>query len=270
MNIKDIISVGKEEKPLDNIVSNGGYCGIFRTVACIGDSLSSGELESCIDGKVGYHDYYDISWGQFFARDAGCKVYNFSRGGMTAKEYCESFANEKGFYAEELKAQAYIIALGVNDCSRVLKGMIEFGSLDDVHPDAPESNANTFIGYYAKIISDYKKLQPKAKFFLMTMPRDTENTAERNALYDKFQETAYKLCEIFDNCYVVDIRKYAPEYDEKFRKNFFLGGHLNSAGYRFTALMVESYIDYIIRNNFEDFSQIGFVGTEFYNEKTKW
>lgn len=270
MNLTDIIWENKEENPLDNIVSNGGFCGIFRTIACIGDSLSSGELESFIDGKVGYHDYYDISWGQFFARDAGCKVYNFSRGGMTAKEYCEGFAEEKGFYSEELKAQAYIIALGANDCSRVLKGMIEFGSIDDVHPDAPESNAKTFVGYYGKIISDYKKIQPKAKFFLMTMPKDTENAEDRAILYDKFQEIPYQLCEIFDNCYVVDLRKYAPLYDEAFRSKFFLGGHMNSAGYRFTALMVESYIDYIIRHNFEDFSQIGFVGTEFYNEKAKW
>ena len=36
-----------EEKPLDNLVSNGGFCGIFRTIGCVGDSLSSGEFETC-------------------------------------------------------------------------------------------------------------------------------------------------------------------------------------------------------------------------------
>lgn len=34
------------EKPLDNISVSGGYTSIFRTVCCIGDSLSSGEFES--------------------------------------------------------------------------------------------------------------------------------------------------------------------------------------------------------------------------------
>ncbi|MBE6793009.1 MAG: SGNH/GDSL hydrolase family protein, partial [Ruminococcaceae bacterium] len=35
-----------EKNPLDTLVSDGGFCGIFRTIGCIGDSLSSGELES--------------------------------------------------------------------------------------------------------------------------------------------------------------------------------------------------------------------------------
>ena len=37
--------------------------------------------------------------------------------------------------------------------------------------------------------------------------------------------------------------------------------------YRLTALMVESYIDYIIRNNPEDFKQVSFIGTPYYYEK---
>ena len=74
------------EKPLDNLVTDGGFTGIFRTIACVGDSLSSGEFESIDDdGKKHYHDYYDYSWGQYMARMAGCTVYNFSKGGMTAK-----------------------------------------------------------------------------------------------------------------------------------------------------------------------------------------
>ncbi len=47
--------------PLDNKVVNGGFCGIIRTLGCIGDSLSSGEMESITDGKKGYHDYYEYS-----------------------------------------------------------------------------------------------------------------------------------------------------------------------------------------------------------------
>ena len=43
------------EKPFDNFFPNGGFTGIFRTIACIGDSLSSGEHESMMDGKKGFH-----------------------------------------------------------------------------------------------------------------------------------------------------------------------------------------------------------------------
>ena len=98
MDIKEFYA--KEgEKPLDYLLSDGGFCKIFRTIGCIGDSLSSGEMESfSAQGGRGFHDYYEYSWGQFMARTAGIQVYNFSRGGMTAKEYCDSFAEINGFF----------------------------------------------------------------------------------------------------------------------------------------------------------------------------
>ena len=257
------------EKPLDNIVQNGGFCGIFRRIACIGDSLSSGEFESMTDGKKGYHDCFDYSWGQFLARDAGCTVYNFSKGGMTAKAYMTSFAAEKGYFDASLAAQAYIIALGVNDVSRIMEGEQQLGEIADVHPDAPEQNADTFAGYYGAIISKYKSIQPKAKFFLMTMPSHHERD-ERGLLYDRHAALLCEMAALFENCYVLDFRRYAPDYNEDFKRAFYLGGHMSATGYRLTALMVESYIDYLIRHNPNDFRQIGFVGTPYHNEKEKW
>ena len=44
MDIKKFMAI-EGEKPLDNIVEDGGFFKIFRTVGCIGDSLSSGEFE---------------------------------------------------------------------------------------------------------------------------------------------------------------------------------------------------------------------------------
>ena len=37
---------GENEKPLDRLVTDGGFCGILRTIGCVGDSLSSGEFEA--------------------------------------------------------------------------------------------------------------------------------------------------------------------------------------------------------------------------------
>lgn len=268
MDIRDYMKK-ENEKPLDNIVTNGGFCGIFRKIACIGDSLASGEMESFENGVPGYHDYFDRSWGQFLARDAGVEVYNFSRGGMTAKQYCEEFAEIQDFWSDEYRAQAYIIALGVNDITQVIKNNFEFGSIEDINLDNCENNKPTFVGFYAKIIQRYQKIMPKAKFFLMTMPK-AKVDAKRVELIDKHCELLYKLLDVFENCYVMDFYKYAPEYDNEFRRNFYLGGHLNFTGYRLTALMVESYIDYIIRNNPEDFKQVGFIGTPYHNSNEKW
>lgn len=121
----------KDEKPLDFIVPDGGFCKVFRTIGCIGDSLSSGEFQSCDEhGGDGFHDYYEYSWGQFMAREVGIKVYNFSKGGMTAKEYMESYAASQGFWSEDKVCQAYIIALGVND---VLNQGQKIGSVNDIN-----------------------------------------------------------------------------------------------------------------------------------------
>ena len=46
MNIYEYIAVSEKEKPLDRVVDDGGMCAIFRSIACVGDSLSSGEFES--------------------------------------------------------------------------------------------------------------------------------------------------------------------------------------------------------------------------------
>ena len=258
----------EQEQPLDHIVTNGGFCGIFRTVVCIGDSLSSGEFESRKDGQVGYHDYYEYSWGQFMARDAGLTVYNFSRGGLRANSFLE-IADGKGWYDEEKKARAYIIALGVNDINGVIRGELEFGTVADIDPADEKNNKQTFAGYYGSIITKYKKMQPKAKFFLVTCPREP-GRPEIQAMYDKHAALLYEIAALFEGCYVLDLRRYAPVYDAEFHRYFYLGGHLNASGYRLTALMVESYIDYIIRHNPEDFKQIGFVGTRHHNELAKW
>ena len=67
-----------EEKPLDTLCTDGGMSGIFRTVGCVGDSLSSGEFEATNEaGEKTYHDMFEYSWGQYLARMAGavfCKA----------------------------------------------------------------------------------------------------------------------------------------------------------------------------------------------------
>ena len=265
MDIKQFMAI-EGEKPLDHLVSDGGFCNIFRTIGCIGDSLSSGELEStCPQAGKGYHDFYEYSWGQYMAREAGIQVYNFSRGGMTAKEYCGSFADMKGFWDEDKLCQAYILALGVND---IINQGQELGTVSDINPENTYANAPTFAGYYGQIIQKLKTKQPKAKFFLMTMPKD-ENE-ENNKKKEAHAKLLYDMADLFDNTYVLDFYQYAPVYDAEFKKYFFLGGHMNPAGYALTAKMVMSYIDYLVRHNIEEFKQVGFIGKPYHNHTEKW
>ncbi len=243
-----------DEKPLDRLVNGYSNTSVFRTMAFVGDSLSSGEFETLDnDGKRSYYDLFEYSWGQYIARNNGLKAYNFSRGGMTAKEYLDSFAESKGFWDKDLACQAYVIALGANDLNRG----IEIGSIDDIDADNYENSKPTFIGFYARIVKKYKEISPDAKFFFVTFP-DGGNKEKTVGMVNAL----YSLADHFANAYVIDLYRYGPFYGNRFREKFYLHGHLNPMGYILTARMVDSYIDYIIRHNPDDFRNAGFIGTD--------
>lgn len=266
MNVYDYLKTfsDEEEKPLDHMIEGGGLCGILRTIGCVGDSLSSGEFETLdADGKQHYYDVFDYSWGQFMAREAGITVYNFSRGGMSARQYMETFADEKDFWNPEKKCKAYIIALGVND---LFHNHEDLGSVADICAEDYRKNTPNFAGHYAMIIQRLKEISPDAKFFFMTMPKETYGP-EREAVKDAHAALLYDFAEYFTNAYVLDLRRYAPVYDGGFKEKFYLNGHMNACGYAFTAKMVISYIDYIIRHHMEDFREIGLVNTPWKNHK---
>lgn len=256
--------IDENEKPLDRLVTDGGLFGIFRTVACIGDSLASGDFEAVDRGCRYYIDMFDYSWGQYIARTAGCTVYNFSRGGMTANEYCGGFASSMGYWNTEKAAQAYIIALGANDFFE--KDQLPAGDISDVRDDYRQ-NKNTFVGKYAEIIQRYKEISPDAMFFLMTMPKeDTEETAERLRLH---HDLIHRLAARFSNCYVLDLYEYMPVQDADFKRKFYLEGHLNPMGYMLIARVVTSYVDYIIRRDPDSFRRAAFINTEYSDSKLK-
>lgn len=258
----------ENERPLERFPADGGFAGVFRTVGCIGDSLSSGEFQGTdAEGKSTYHDMFDFSWGQYLARNAGLKVHNFSRGGMTAKWYMTTFADENGFWDAGMDCQAYIIAMGCNDVTKVLNGELPMGSLDDICDADYTRNADTAIGWYAAMMQKLFARQPHVHLFLMTMPKGTQalNPGGRAEKVAEYNENIRKLAERFPRTWLIDLEKYAPVYDEYFLSKFFMDGHMNPAGYLLTARMVASYMDYIVRHNIEHFEQIGFYGTDLLN-----
>lgn len=262
MELRHYYSPDPAEKPLENLVSDGGFVGIFRRIAFVGDSLSSGEFEAVAPtGKRSYHDMFDYSWGQYICRACGSFGYNFSRGGMTAKEYCESFAEANGFWDEDKACQAYVIALGVND---VINQHQTIGSVDDICREDYTQNAPTFTGYYAQIIQRYKKIQPHARFFLVSMVHWCQ-LGDRREDINAHRDALNALAAYFDHTYVIDLADNLPPYDKNFDRQYSLHGHLNPMGYIFTAKVIASYMDYIIRHNMPAFRQAAFIGTPMYD-----
>ena len=244
------------EQPLDRLADGYSKTAILRTLGVIGDSLSSGEFESRDkDGKAGYHDFYEYSWGQYIARRHGLQAYNFSCGGMTAKWYMEGFADEQDWWNPGKACQAYVLALGVND---VINQGQEVGSVSDVDIGDYRRNKPTFAGYYAGIVSRLKEIQPEARFFFVTMPRAED---AKDGFRKAHAALLGSLAECFDYAYVIDLYRYAPVYDEAFRRRFYLYDHLNASGYILTARIIDSYIDFLIRRHPEDFRRVPFIGT---------
>lgn len=258
MDWKKELFVSADEKPLDRFVDGYSNTAIFRTIAFIGDSLSSGEFESRDDeGNPGWHDYFEYSWGQYIARKNGLTAYNFSRGGMTAKGYVESFADEMGYWNPDLACQAYVMALGYND---VINARMEVGSLSDIDPDDPHNNKPTFVGYYAQIIARLRtEIQPDAKFFFVTMMHHDEDPV-LDEIRRQHRKALYDLADHFGNSYVIDLYEYGPYFDKEYVEQFNLYNHYNPMGYILTAKMIDSYIDYIIRHNPDDFRRVPFMG----------
>ena len=219
--------------------------------------MSSGEMQVIKeDGGNGYHDLYEYSWGQYIARHNGCKVYNFSRGGMTAREYLASFAEKNGYWDKDKACQAYIIAMGLNDLHAE---KTPIGSIEDIDPNDYRNNKPTYLGNYAQIVSRLKEISPDAKFFFVTFANSGAADVEDQAA------AMYALAEYFDNAYVIDMYQYGPAFDADFCKRFFLNGHMNASGYLFFGRLVDSYIDYIIRHNPADFSEAALIGTDIIN-----
>lgn len=245
-----------EEQPLERLVEGYSHTSIFRRIAFIGDSLSSGEFETRDEnGEPGYHDLYEYSWGQYIARKNGLTALNFSRGGLTALEY-DAYAQLKGCWDPDKACQAYVIALGVND---VFNRGMELGSVADIDPEDWRRNKPTFVGNYAAIVSRYKEISPDAKFFFVTTPRtDFPTWAEK---MPAFVQAIYDLADHFENAYVIDLNRYGPAHDQAFRDRFYLLGHLNPSGYILTAALIDSYIDYIVRHNPADFAHAGFINS---------
>lgn len=258
--------------PIKKFAPDGGYTSIFRTIGVIGDSLSSGEHESLKDGKKGFHDYFEYSWGQYIARKCGLTTINFSKGGLTCKEFFEYYIKErKNPFIDENRCQAYVIALGVNDMNHLKEYYPGgFGSFDDVDWDNSDNNKMSYVGQYVRIIQRLKEFEPKCRIFVMSLPKESPMSKEEAQKRKNILCFLKELTKKIPYLYLLDLWDYAPIYDKKFKRLHFCGGHMNARGYKFTGDLVATYIDYYIRKYPDDFNQVAFIGKDVHNESVKW
>lgn len=201
---------------------------LFQNIGIIGDSYASGELY--VDGN--YIDHYDISWGQILARKNGIRAINFSKGGLTTRDW---LADDHGLslLSSSDPQDLYLIALGINDYSKL--GDAYLGTENDVN-----TQANTFYGNYGKIITAIRAKAPQAKIVLSTMSYDGQGTAHN------YNEAIKTLAQHFD--LPVIEQNNDPLFTSDLYLNHMVGGHPTAPVYAamanaFQRLIEESMID---------------------------
>lgn len=255
-SIKNTISlnnVNANELPLQNIDKTGGYTSIFRKIGIIGDSLSSG-AQDIQDGGSAF-DCWEHSWGSYLGRATGAEIIKLCQGGLMTRNWHSVF--EAKAREENNKCTAYILMLGHN-------GKLT-GSIDDVNVTSLKDSADTTYGQYAKIIGTLREVAPQAKIFCVTYPIKYIEEENKNNM---IREVASKL-----NCYLIDLYKYGIDKDifskvwnqkgignpEKDKEKI----HFTPLAYLKWSWEIQSYIDYIIRHNPDDFVNVGYINTSY-------
>lgn len=237
------------ENPLDIIRHDAGFLTCFQTVGIIGDGLASGECVSNNDGATSHNDLHEHSWGKYLEKVTGNKYHIWASDGQTADSWLTSYTED--CFNSENKCEAYIIGLGVND-----KKTESVGSTNEVDVNDYNNNGANFYGRYATIIQKIQEMNPKAKIFVMTIP---ENDYQSRS----FSEAIRTMSTLFNNVYCVDF--YTHGY-YLFHNGLIAQcerqGYYNAIAYKYMSRVIATYIDWIIQNNLDEFSQIEFINSD--------
>lgn len=250
--VNDLLGLNLSDTPLERIRNDAGLMAIFRHVGCIGDSLASGEaVYKKADGSTGGKDLFEYSWGQYLARMTGNTYYNWSRGGLRCDTFLSSSMAVECFDGEH-KCEAYVIGLGQNENNK----KYTIGTAADIDMNDYTQNLDTYYGNYGRIIQKIQQLQPKAKIFVLTDPLKAVETTGYNA-------AVREIAGMFQNVYLVDLFTYGTTlYSSGFLYQQKRGGHFNAVGYFICAMIIATYIDWIIKKNPTEFREVEFIGLD--------
>nr|DAF76744.1 MAG TPA: hydrolase [Caudoviricetes sp.] len=254
LTLRDLI-VNSDKKtdntnPLEEIKTDG-YASIFKKIGIIGDSLSSGAQDITAGSTA--KDMQEYSWATFMEKAIGCETVRLCKGGLQLQNWHSTFESKAREDAN--KCTAYIIMLGHNDTS------IDTGEKTDIDVSNPlNSSTTTQYGLYGKLIGTIKDIEPNAKIFCVTYPIYYVERYRTNNI-------ARDCATLFDNCYCIDLYKYdkytklSANTDMGTPNPMFAKVHGTVLGYKDWSDEIITYIDYIVRNNMEEFINVGYIGT---------
>lgn len=220
-------------------ILNAKTCNIFHRVVCIGDSYTSGHIQTPTDpSATGTNEMY--AYPQFLAQLTGNEYINCGISGAT----CISWqVGARGLPKAQSvgRVQAYIIGLAINDSGTVSGGgrRVPVGTVDDIGTDA-----QTYYAQMAKIVREVNAISPLAKIFINTCP---QNEPER---YDPYNQAIRDIVAAYATTYPVHCIDLAANYSELYKAASLSGdythAHYTAMGYeQFAEIYAYVLSDYI-------------------------
>lgn len=148
--------------------------GIFRSIACLGDSYTQGAIANSAGNYL--NGDKQNPWPNIIAQRFGIHVDNYGVGGSTTKSY---WTNELSKVLSGTKPDGYFYCWGINDSSNDkyhvdlwdnTTAMEHLGSASDIVDSESDVPNNTFYGYYSSIIMKCKAYAPSALHTIIVMP----------------------------------------------------------------------------------------------------
>lgn len=224
-----------------------GMARIFKKVICCGDSYTAGYIDN---GTV-YPTNEDYAWPAYMSMITGQRWLNSGDSGETTKRWLTS---ERGLpYCKTLgKAQAYVIGLMINDndFSDPTKGL-QTGTSADIGTDA-----DTYYAWLSRDVRELHTLNPDAKIFINTCPKDGADYDEKNkAVRDvvkAYSETYHTHC--------IDLAANKDLYNVESLTGDSLKGHYTAIGYEQFAEIYNYLLSKYIGEHITDFQDVFLIG----------
>lgn len=250
--VNDLVSKSDETS-----INEMGGLSAFKTVGVVGDSLSVGYMTNTSTGTRTARALW-YGWPHFLGRKYGNTFHSLGFSGSTCKSW---FSNSLGYdmaKSEGTKSQCYIVGIGTNDnltagTGTYTKGL---GTIDDINTSDYTQNADSFYGYYGRIIQALLEISSDSIIFCMTIPNPRVDNQKNNAIKE--------IVDLFSNCILVDLAgTYNSYYTDSEVTNFYYQGHFTAMGYQKVAQITDTIITDVMNKNYSKIQDIGFINETY-------
>ena len=225
---------------------NRTVCKIFKKVACIGDSYTSGYINNGVHEVERINE--NFAWTHNMATMTGNEYVNCGASGTTVITWMN---HERGL--KKLKAsgkpQAFMIGLMINDVTNGLP----LGSITD-----RDTNNQTYYGGMCRIIKECYAINPEAKIFIFTRPTTVSS-------YKPYNEAVREICNHYKsthNTHCLDLAKYTHYFTQLNLANDYINGHYTAIGYEQFAEAISLIWSKYLTDNIADFQDVAFIPYE--------